>query len=221
MHRRKFAQASFSLAAAASTGTLLARGAAAQTPDASPSASPSASPAVAGVWESAEDPITIEYDSEIFGDASTSGLKGEWCVLQVPDIDRFMSVMIKLEEDLPATADEARDFVENDEELDYPMPEFPITRVEVVEDNDAFGALYTVENTAAPDTWVYVEMIPSEDADHRPIEILVQSRRTKLDRELHEAALNSLKINGEQAIRAIDIADLFDKVEAIEVEEAE
>lgn len=214
MQRRSFAKVSLSLAAT-STGAFFTRSMAAQTPDASPSASPTA----AGIWESADDPITIEYDTDFFGDAVTSGVKGEWCVLQIPDIDRFMSVMIKLEEDLPGTADEARDFVENDAELDYPLPEFPITRLDVVENNDAFGALYTVENTAAMDTWAYVELIPAEDEDHRPIEILVQSRRSKLDRKFHEAALNSLKINGDLAIRAIDIADLFDQVEALEVEE--
>lgn len=210
MDRRNFTRTSLTIAGAASLGTLVtASSVGAQTPNASPAPTS---------WESAEDPITIEWDTEIFGEATTSGITGEWCVLRIEDIDRFLSFIIKLEDKYPTDEDELRDFVENDPELEYPDSE--ITRIETTEDNGAFGVLYQPELEAAPDTWSYSEFIPSEDGSHRTIQLWIASRVSKLDRELMEAAVSSVTINGEQAVRAIDVADLFDKVEEIEVEDA-
>ncbi len=217
MDRRKFTHSSLTLAGAASLGTLVtATSVGAQTPDASPAASPAATS-----WESADDPITIEWDTEIFGEASTSGVTGEWCVLRIEDIDRFLSFIIMLEDEYPTDEEALRDLVENDPDLGYPDPETEITRVNVVEDNGAFGVLYQPELEHAMDTWSYSEFIPSEDGSHRTIHLWIASRVSKLDRELMETAVSSVTINGEQAVRAIDVADLFDQVEAIEVDDAE
>lgn len=213
MDRRNFTRASITLAGAASLGTLATTSVGAQTPDASPSASPAATS-----WESAEHPVTITFDTEIFGEASTSGVTGEWCVLRIEDIERFLSFIIKLEDKYPTDPEALRDIVENDPELEYPDSE--ITRLEVVEDNDAFGVLYQPTLEHAPDTWSYSEFIPSEDGSRPTIQLWIASRVTKLDRELMETAVASVQINGEPAVRAIDVAELFDKVEAIEVEEA-
>lgn len=220
MDRRNFTRTTLSVAGAASLGTLItASSVGAQTPDASPDASPSASPAAAGTWQSVEDPITIEWDTEIFGDGSTSGVSGEWCVLRIEDIDRFLSFIIMLEDKYPTDDEALRDLVENDEDLEYPDAE--ITRLDVVEDNGAFGVLYRPALDHAPDTWSYSEFIPSEDGSHRTIQLWIASRVSKLDRELMEAAVSSVTINGEPAVRAIDVADLFDQIEAIEIEDAE
>lgn len=215
MDRRKFSLATVGLAGAASLGTLATVATVgAQTPDASPSASP-----VAKVWESAEDPVTIEWDTDVFGEASTSGVTGEWCVLRIEDIEHFLSCIIMLEEKYPTDVEALRDHVENDPELEYPDAE--IASREVVEENGAVGVFYRPELEHAPDTWGYSEFIPSEDGSHRTIQIWINSRASKLDREMMEPAIAGITINGEPAVRAIEVADLFDKVEAIEVEDAE
>lgn len=187
------------------------------TPDTTGTPDAAATPGISGVWESADDPIVVEWDTAIFGDASTSGVTGEWCVLRIPDIDRFLSFIIKLEDNLPTSGDELKDFVENDPELDYPGEADNITRVEVAEGDGAYGVLYQVALDYATDTWSYSEFIPSPDGSHRTIQIWIASRRSKLDREFMESAVSSVMINGEQAIRAIDIADLFDQVEAMHI----
>lgn len=215
MNRRTFNLTTLGLAGAASVGTLATvPSVSAQTPEASPSASPAAK-----VWESAEDPVTVEWDTDVFGEASTSGVTGEWCVLRVQDIEHFLSFIIKLEDKYPTDDEALRDLVENDPELEYPDTE--ITRLEVVEGNGAFGVLYQPALEHAPDTWSYSEFLPSEDGSHRTIQLWIASRVTKLDREMMEAAVGGVTINGEPAVRAIDVSELFDKVEAIEVENAE
>ena len=215
MDRRKFTQTSLTLAGAASLGTVATTAVVgAQTPDASPSATPKVM-----IWESADDPITIEWDTEIFGGASTSGVTGEWCVLRIEDIEHFLSFIIMLEDKYPTDEEALRDLVENDPELEYPDTE--ITRLDVVEDNGAFGVMYQPELEHAMDTWSYSEFIPSEDGSHRTIQLWIASRVSKLDREMMESAVSSVTINGEPAVRAIDVANLFDQVEAIEVESAE
>lgn len=215
MNRRNFTRTSITLTGAASLGTFAtAATVGAQTPDSSPEATSKVM-----VWESVEDPVTIEWDTEIFGGASTSGVTGEWCVLRIEDIEHFLSFIIKLEDKYPTDQQALRDLVENDPELEYPDAE--ITRLEVVEDNGAVGVLYQPELDYAPDTWSYSEYIPSEDGSHRTIQLWIASRVSKLDREMMETAVGSVTINGEQAVRAIDVAELFDKVEALEVEDAE
>lgn len=209
MHRRRFTRAALAMGGAVSFGSVLSlQNAGAQTPV--------ATPAAAGTWESADDPVTIKWDTDIFGEGSTSGVTGEWCVLRIEDIDRFLSFIIKLEDKFPTDPEELRDYVENDEDLDYPGEAENIFRLEVVEDNDAFGVLYQAELDAAPDTWSYSEFIPAADGEHRTIQIWIASRRSKLDRELMERAVSSVQINGQPAVRAIDVAELFDQVEEIE-----
>lgn len=221
MHRRDFTRSTLTIAGAATAGTLVTTSlaSAAQTP--ASESTPAASPAVSGQWQSAEDPITVTWDTEVFGEATTSGVTGEWCVLRIPDIDRFLSFIIMLEEKYPTDDEALRDLVENDPKMEYPLNETDVSRIEVVEDNGAFGVLYTAPSEATPDQWSYSEFIPSEDGSHRTIQIWIASRRSKLDREFMEAAVASVTINGEQAVRATDIAHLFDQVEAIEVEAAE
>lgn len=216
MHRRQFTRTSLALAGAATAGTILTSSISAQTPDASPAASPASTP---GVWESAEDNVTVEYDHEIFGNATTSGVTGEWCVLRVPDIDRFLSFIIKLEDKYPTSEEELRDYVENSDELEVTDEEVEIERLTTTEGNGAFGLLYTAPTDAAPDNWNYSEFIPAVAGEHRTIQCWINSRRSKLDRELVTSAISSVMINGEPAIRAIEIEELMNQVEAIEVAE--
>lgn len=211
MNRRNFTRTSIALAGTSSV--LIAHNAVAQTPVATPSGS--------GVWESADDPITIEWDMEIFGEATTSGVTGEWCVLRIEDIEHFLSFIIKLEEKYPTDLQALRDLVENDEELDYPEAAGKLNRLEIAEDNDAVGVLYQPELEAAPDTWSYSEFIPAPNGEHRTIQIWIASRTSKLDREMMEAAVASVTINGEPAVRAMDVTEMFDKVEALETETTE
>lgn len=210
MDRRNFTRTTFGVVGAASLGTVTTVGA--QTPDSSPAASPAATE-----WVSAEDPITITWDTEIFSQSSTSNILGESCVLRIEDIEHFLSFIITIKDDYPTDDEALRDLVENDPELEFPDTE--ITRIDVVEDNGAFGVLYQPEIDFAPDTWSYSEFIPSEDGSHRTIQLWIKSRVSKLDREMMEAAVSSVTINGEQAVRAIDVTDLFDQVETIEVAE--
>lgn len=214
MNRRKFAQSSLGVAGAAST-SLIPSALFAQTPEnsATPSSSPVATP---GVWTSADDPVTVEYDHEVFGDAETSGVTGEWCVLRIPDIDRFLSIIIKLEEKFPHQPEAMKDYIENDPELNYEGRDAEITRLSVVEDNDAVGVLYQVGLAEAPDTWAFTQFIPVDSLEERTIQVWVASRRSKLDREFMEAAVTSVLINGEPAVRAMDVSELFDQVEALE-----
>lgn len=214
MDRRFFTRASLTVAGATTLGNFTtAATVGAQTPASSPEATSKVM-----VWESAEDPITIEWDTEIFGGASTSGVTGEWCVLRIEDIEHFLSFIIKLEDKYPTDGQALRDLVENDPELEYADTE--LTRLDVVEDNGAFGVLYQPEIEHAMDTWSYSEFIPSEDGSHRTIQIWIASRVSKLDREMMEPAVASVTINGEPAVRAIDVSDLFDQVESIEVDDA-
>lgn len=215
MDRRFFTRASLTVAGATTLGNVTtAATVGAQTPASSPETTSKVM-----VWESAEDPITIEWDTEIFGGASTSGVTGEWCVLRIEDIEHFLSFIIKLEDKYPTDSQALRDLVENDPELEYADTE--LTRLDVVEDNGAFGVLYQPEIEHAMDTWSYSEFIPSEDGSHRTIQIWIASRVSKLDREMMEPAVASVTINGEPAVRAIDVSDLFDQVESIEVENAD
>lgn len=217
MDRRNFTRTTLGLAGAASLGTFATvNTVGAQTPDASPSASPAAN-----VWESAEDPITIEWDTDVFGEASTSGITGEWCVLRIEDIEHFLSFIIMLEDKYPTDLAALKDYVETDDELGYVGQDPEIERISVVEENDAVGVFYQPNLEHAMDTWSYSEFIPSEDGSHRTIHLWINSRVSKLDREMMESAVSSVTINGEPAVRAIDVADLFDQVEAIEVEDAE
>lgn len=218
MDRRDFTRKTLKIAGAASAGTLFANSiASAQTPDASPTSSPAASPAAeSGTWESAEYPVTIEFDAEIFGDATTSGVTSEMCVLRIEDIDRFLSFIITLDSDLPTDLTELKDIVENDPELDYPNPDGELERIQVTEDNDAVGVLYHPVVEATPDQWSYTEYLTSEDSEIPTIHLWVASRTSKLDRELMETAVGSVMINGESAIRAIDVATLFDEIETLD-----
>ncbi len=216
MHRRQFTRTSIALGAAATAGAAIASPLAAQTPETS--GTPAASPAAAsGIWESAEDNVTIEYDPEIFGEATTSGVTGEWCVLRIPDIERFVSIIIKLEEKYPTDEAELKDYVENSDEYLGTAEGVEVEKLELTEGNGAFGVFYTAADEAAPDTWGYDEFIPGVAGEHRTIHTWINSRRSKFDRELVESALSTLTINGEPAVRAIELETLLDSVEALEV----
>lgn len=217
MHRRQFTRTSIALGAAATAGAAITSPLAAQTPETSgtPAASPASS--TPGIWESAEDKVTIEYNHEVFGDATTSGVTGEWCVLRVPDIDRFMSVIIKLEEKYPTDEAELKDYVETSDEFLGTEEGAEVERLEQTEGNGAYGVFYTAPTEAAPDTWGYDEFIPGVAGEHRTIHTWINSRRSKFDRELVESALSTLTINGEPVVRAIELEALLDSVEALEV----
>lgn len=214
MDRRIFTRTSFAVAGAATLGAGVPAASFAQTPEGTAtSGTPVAS---AGLWKSADDPVTIEFDAEIFGEAETTGVTGEWCVLRIEDIDRFLSMIIKLEDKYPHQEEAIRDYIENDPELSYEGQERELERISVVQDNGAFGVFYLAPQEGSEDTWAYTQMIPAEDRAHRTISVWVNSRRSKLDRELMEAAVSSVLINGEPAVRAMEVSDLFDEVEALE-----
>lgn len=216
MDRRKFTRSSIILAGAASAIPVASF---AQTPEGT--ASPAASTPVVtdGVWEGAENPVTIEYDQELFGPARSSGVTGEWCVLRIPDIDRFLAMIIKFEDKYPHQFEGAKDLLNSEEELNFDGRDAEITNVNFYEENGAIGRLDQVNLPEADDTWSYTQFIPSEDPAKRTSQVWITSRISKFDRELMEAAVGSVMIDGEPAIRALDVATLFDDVEALEAPE--
>ena len=215
MNRRTFTRTSLAVSGAA----LIPATSFAQTPESS--ASPAASTPVVtdGVWQGAENPVTIEYDQEIFGDARSSGVTGEWCVLRIPDIDRFLAMIIKFEDKYPHQFEGAKDMLENGEELNFDGRDAEITNVAFYEENSAVGRLDQVVLPESDDTWSYTQFIPSEDQSTRTSQVWITSRLSKFDRELMEAAVGSVMIDGEPAIRAVDVAALFDEIEALNVPE--
>ena len=215
MNRRTFTRTSLAVSGAA----LIPAASFAQTPESS--ASPAASTPVVtdGVWQGAENPVTIEYDQEIFGDARSSGVTGEWCVLRIPDIDRFLAMIIKFEDKYPHQFEGAKDMLENGEELNFDGRDAEITNVAFYEENSAVGRLDQVVLPESDDTWSYTQFIPSEDQSTRTSQVWITSRLSKFDRELMEAAVGSVMIDGEPAIRAVDVAALFDEIEALNVPE--
>ena len=215
MNRRTFTRTSLAVSGAA----LIPAASFAQTPESS--ASPAASTPVVtdGVWQGAENPVTIEYDQEIFGDARSSGVTGEWCVLRIPDIDRFLAMIIKFEDKYPHQFEGAKDMLENGEELNFDGRDAEITNVAFYEENSAVGRLDQVVLPESDDTWAYTQFITSEDQSTRTSQVWITSRLSKFDRELMEAAVGSVMIDGEPAIRAVDVAALFDEIEALNVPE--
>lgn len=218
MNRRNFARTSLALTGAAMipVSTLAQDAVSVSTPAASPDAS---TPVASGVWEGVENDVTIEYDPEVFGDATTSGVTGEWCVLRIPDIDRFLAMIIKFEDDFPHQYEGAKDLLATDTEMNFEGREAEITNVATYEENGALGKLDQVVLPEADDTWSYLQFIPSEDPGKRTSQVWITSRISKLDREFMEAGVGSVMIDGEPAIRAVDVAALFDAVEALEAPE--
>lgn len=177
-----------------------------------------------GLWKSELSDFEVVWEADSFGSPSTDSSdenRSERVSLRIattaPKPHRVCAVWITISDDFAQSDEELRDFVENDPDLSYGLTGTDNQRVKVVEKNGAFGVLYRPVFEGRTDTWSYNEYSANADELGRGSEIWLSGTRTEWNREEVEAALETLQINGESLLRAIELDELCDLIDDLEV----